>query len=312
VLTGHASLFADLDVDVRPDAPLGSLTWYGVGGHADLLVSPASVEALQTLAKRCARSGIPLRIFGSGANLLIADEGTDGIVVRLDHETFRGVRFNPRGAERVLKAMAGADMQKTMMDATRRGLAGLGQMAGIPATIGGALRMNAGGAFGCIGDAVETVSCITAGGQLVTYPASELRFEYRRTNIPDPIIVSATFRLEPDDPVALRDRVKEIYAFKKSTQPLGENSAGCAFKNPIDPVTEQRVPAAKLIDEAGLKGLARGGARVSEQHANFVVTEPGATAADVIAVLEEVRRRVFDDAGIELEREIDLWRRGEG
>ncbi|MCP3904375.1 MAG: UDP-N-acetylmuramate dehydrogenase [Planctomycetes bacterium] len=311
MLTGPASLFSDLDVDVKPDAPLGRLTWYGVGGRADLLVRPATIEALQTLARRCARSGIPLRIFGSGANLLIADEGTDGIVIRLDHPAFREVRYNPTGTERLLKAMAGADMARTLMDATRRGLGGLAQMAGIPATIGGAVRMNAGGKFGAIGDAVESVTCITAGGQRVTYPAGELRFEYRRTNIPDPIILSTTFRLEPGDPVALRRRVKEIFAFKKSSQPLGENSAGCAFKNPVDPVTEQRVSAGRLIDEAGLKGLTRGGAKVSRHHANFIVTEPGATATDVIGVMEEVRRRVLDDCGIELEREIEYWRRGE-
>lgn len=304
------SLFSDLDVEVVPDAALGTMTWYGIGGRADLLVRPNSVEALTTLARRCHRSGTPLRVFGGGANLLIADEGVDGIVVRLDTPDFREVKYNRSGEIRTLRAMAGADLARTLMDTTRRGLAGLGQMAGIPGTVGGGIRMNAGGAFGCIGDAVRRVTCITRRGEQVTYDASDLRFEYRSTNISDPIIISAHFKLEPADPIALRKRVKEIFSFKKSTQPLADHSAGCTFKNPIDPVSEERVPAGRLIDEAGLKGHRIGGASVSRQHANFIVTEPGAVAGDVLQLLELIRRRVYEHAGIELDTEVVVWRRG--
>ena len=171
--------------------------------------------------------------------------------------------------------------------------------------------MNAGGAFGCIGDAVRSVTCLTARGDLVTYPASELHFEYRATNIPDPLIIAAALELRAADPIALRRRVKEIFAFKKSTQPLAGHSAGCAFRNPIDPVSEQRVSAGKLIDESGLKGQRIGGATVSRRHANFIVTEPGATAEDVLQLMELIRRRVYEQCGIELEDEIVVWRRGE-
>lgn len=305
----RSSLFSDLDVTVTPDAPIGTMTWYGIGGRADFLVRPHAVESLQTLARRCARSGTPFRVLGSGANLLVADAGVDGIVVRLDDPVFTKLRYNPDGEVDAMQAMAGADMAKTLMDTTRRGLKGLAQMAGIPASIGGAVRMNAGGAYGCIGDSVRRVTCISRQGETVTYDASSLRFEYRATNIPDPIILAATFDLEPDDPVTLRERVKEIFAFKKSTQPLADNSAGCTFKNPYDPVLEARVSAGKLIDEAGLKGTAIGGASVSDQHANFVVTRPGATAGDVLKLLDLIRRRVFETAGLELEREIVVWQR---
>lgn len=315
VLQSRSSLFGDLDVEVTPDAPIGtSMTWYGIGGRADLLIQPRKVEDLATLVKRCSRSATPLRILGSGANLLVSDEGVDGVVVKLDPKfspVFGDVRYNPEGEVHAMKAMAGADLAKTMMDATRRGLDGLTQMAGIPASIGGAIRMNAGGAFGSIGDAVQSVTCITKAGEIVTYPREELQFGYRETNIPDPIILSVVFALMPGDPIALRDRVKEIFAFKKSTQPLADHSAGCTFKNPIDPVSEQRVSAGKLIDEAGLKGLAVGGASVSPHHANFIVTKPGAKADDVLHLLELVRSRVFDHAGIELETEIAVWKRGE-
>lgn len=306
-----SSLFGDLDVEAITDAPIGpAMTWYGIGGRADTLIRPRTIEALATLVKRCSRSGTPLRILGSGANLLVADEGVDGVVIKLDHDTFTETKYNAAGEIHAMRAMAGADMAKTLMDATRRGLEGLSQMAGIPATIGGAIRMNAGGAYGAVGDAVESVTCLTKAGEKVTYPAAEIKFGYRHTNIPDPIILSATFRLQQADPIALRDRVKDIFAFKKSTQPLADHSAGCTFKNPIDPVKEQRVPAGKLIDEAGLKGLSVGGASVSPRHANFIVTVPGAIAGDVLKLLEMVRRRVYEHAGIELEEEIAIWRRG--
>lgn len=304
-----SSLFGDLDVEVTPDAPIGAMTWYGIGGRADALVRPRTVDALATLVRRCARSGAPLRVLGAGANLLVADTGVDGVVVKLDAPAFREVRYNPSGAVDRMKAMAGADMARTLMDTVRRGLDGLTQMAGIPATIGGALRMNAGGAFGSISDHLESVTCITRGGELVTYPRSELKFEYRTSNIPDPIIISAIFTVTPDDPITLRERVKEIFAFKKSTQPLAEHSAGCAFKNPIDPVTEQRVSAGQLIDQAALKGETIGGARVSTHHANFITVQPTATADHVLQLLERMRQRVFETAGIELQREVVVWQR---
>jgi UDP-N-acetylmuramate dehydrogenase len=310
----RSNLFTDLDLDVTPDAPVGPMTWYGIGGRADMLVRPRTLESLETLAQRCHRSGVPLRILGSGANLLVADEGVDGIVVRLDEAVFQRVEFRDGagGDDAVLmRAMAGADLARAVMEAARRGLDGISGLAGIPASIGGAVRMNAGGAYGAIGDVVETVTCLTRAGRRVSYPAAELEFGYRATNIPDPIILSATLRLVPADPVAVRRRVKEVFAYKKATQPLAESSAGCAFRNPIDPVTEKRVSAGRLIEEAGLKGERRGGATVSERHANFIVTEPGATARDVIELLEAIRARVFETAGLELEEEVVVWRRGE-
>ncbi len=312
MLRSASSLFGDLDVEVELDAPIGAMTWYGIGGRADALVRPRTIEALTTLASRCARSGASLRVLGAGANLLVADEGVDGVVVKLDQQTFRDVKYNPDGAIDRMKAMAGADMSKTVMDTARRGLVGLAHMAGIPATIGGAVRMNAGGAFGAISDTLETVTCITRTGEQVTYPKSELRFDYRSTNIPDSIIISAIFHLSEDDPIAVRDRVKEIFSFKKSTQPLAEHSAGCAFKNAIDPVTEQRVSAGKLIDEAKLKGTTIGGATVSTHHANFITVNPTATAEHVLRLLELVQKRVYESSGVQLEREVVLWRRDEG
>jgi UDP-N-acetylmuramate dehydrogenase len=307
-----SSIFADLDVEVRTDAPLGAMTWYGIGGPADFLVRPRSQEALVTLVRRARREGMPVRVLGSGANLLVADEGVDGIVLRLDMPCFTEVRYNATGEVEAMRVGAGADMAKTLNDTVRRGLSGLAQMAGIPASVGGAVRMNAGGAFGAIGDAVHSIGCLSEQGDLRVYPASEILFGYRETNIRDPIILWAAFRLAETDPIALRERVKEIFAYKKSTQPLADHSAGCMFKNPTDTRPDsngERVSAGKLVDLAGLKGCTVGGAYVSQQHGNFIAVRPGARAADIVELVRVVKERVQDAHGIDLHTEVVYWSR---
>lgn len=304
-----STLFADLDVSVEPDAPLARHTWLGLGGPADFLVHPRSAEALATLLRRAKREGIPLRILGSGANLLVSDDGVDGIVVKLDHESFQELRYNASGGIEALRAGAGADLAKTLNDTVRRGLEGLAPLAGIPASIGGAVRMNAGGAFGAIGDRIHSVGCLSESGELRVYPASELRFGYRSSNLPDPVILWAAFRLDETDPVALRERVKEIFAYKKSTQPLADHSAGCMFRNPTDAATGERVSAGKLVDEAGLKGRAVGGAEVSHRHGNFITVQPGTRTRDVVELVRQIKERVKISAGIDLHCEVAYWGR---
>lgn len=309
MLTGGVRLLADLDVEARPDAPIGAETWYGVGGHADLLVSPRSIEAAATLLKRCRRARTIVRVLGRGANLLVSDEGVGGVVMRLDAEPMREWRFNASGPVSRVHVMAGADLPKLIMETARRGLGGLEGLAGIPATIGGAIRMNAGGRFGSIADAVESITVVDRRGEIVERTRDEIPFGYRTSGLDDPLVLAATLRLEQDDPVRLRDAVKSVFAYKKSTQPLAAHSAGCTFRNPIDPSTEQQVPAGKLIDEAGCKGRRIGGAEVSEHHANFIVTHPGASAEDVRRLMNEVRDRVAAHSGIRLEDELVVWRR---
>lgn len=307
---GASRLFADLDVDVEPDAPLGPRTWFGVGGRADALVRPRSVDALQSLVARCHRDGVELRVLGEGANLLVADEGVGGVVVRLDHACFRERTLNRRGGVEAVRAMAGADLAKLILDSTRGGLAGLEGLAGIPASIGGAVRMNAGGAFGAIGDRLHSVAVIDRRGEVAIHPAADLAIGYRRCRLPGPVLLWAAFRLDEDDPVRLRDRVKEVFAYKRSTQPLADHSAGCMFRNPEALVDGVRRGAGWLIDHAGLKGLEFGGASVSRQHANFFTVMPGATASDVLELAATVSARVFDRFGVRLEREVVVWDRG--
>jgi len=144
-------------------------------------------------------------------------------------------------------------------------------------------------------------------------PREEIDFGYRTCGLDDPVIIAATIRLEHDDPVRIRDEVKAIFAYKKTTQPLADHSAGCTFRNAWDPAGETHVPAGRLIDEAGLKGLRIGGAEVSRQHANFIVTHPGATARDVQRLMTEVSERVFAHTGLRLRPELVVWdRAGDG
>lgn len=281
------------------DAPID--TWIGVGGRADALVEPAS-EADLLRAIEQAGDG-PIRILGDGANLLVDDDGADGLVVAT--RLLNGVEWLDGG---LVRAQAGANLPRLITESVRRGLAGLEGLAGVPASLGGAVRMNAGGAFGEIGDAIHSVRVLTPAGDIRTLPRDEIPFAYRRSGI-DGVVLSADLRLTPAEPGPLRARLKEVMAKKKASQPLAADSAGCAFKNPT--VDGQRTGAGRLIDQAGCKGLRIGGAEVSREHANFIFTHDGATARDVLALMDAVAERVRERFGVALEREVVVWRRGD-
>ena len=308
-----SKLYADLDVRVELDAPLAAQTWYGVGGRADILIHPNSVDALATLARRCHRDHIPLRVLGSGANLLVDDDGVDGVVVKLDAEAFSKVEFNADGLVERMRVHGGASMERLVQECARRGLRGIEQMAGIPASLGGAIRMNAGGKFGAIGDAVDAVAMMLPDGEIRVFTRDQLVFGYRETNLPEGIVLWASLRVAEDDPIACRNRVKEIFAYTKSTQPMSANSAGCMFRNPTMP-DGTRESAGKRIDRAELKGTRIGSAFVSPEHGNFLAFDlkaGGARTADMRALVGRVQDAVRARFGVELETEVVFWRRGE-
>ena len=204
-------------------------------------------------------------------------------------------------------AGAGYDLMKLVLKTARAGLGGLEVVAGIPASIGGAVRMNAGGAFGEIGSAVGGVRVVADTGQLDAHDRDDLVFGYRWSNIVEPFIIEAQFELTPGDPVALMRRVKEIFLYKKSNQPMRASSAGCAFKNPVS-VSGGGATAGQLIERAGLKGFTIGGASVSPLHANFVVVDQRSGRADDIkAVIDHVQMVVRDKFGVDLKREVVVW-----
>jgi UDP-N-acetylmuramate dehydrogenase len=292
-----SSPFSGLEEIVEEDKPLARFTWYRIGGPARYFIRPRSVEELQESANRCAENAIPVRVLGLGANLLIRDEGIDAAVFRLDDEFWRRVHYE----NNLVEVRAGADLQKLLIRTVRQGLAGIECLAGIPGTVGGGIRMNAGGKFGDIGSVVHSVEVMDAQGNLFTRTKDDLVFDYRTTNISSPFILGATFELDPDDPERILKKTKEIWMYKRNTQPLNTKNAGCVFKNP------RGLSAGALIDQAGLKGLRVGGAEVSDKHANFVIAHPGCTAADVLNIVKLIREKVFDKNQILLESELQVW-----
>ena len=284
------------------DYPLARHTWYRVGGPAEAFARPRNHDELARLLRRCDDEDVPVRTLGLGANVLVADEGVPGVVVRLDERAWQAVEID---GDRVTVG-GGCDVQKLTLRAAREGLAGLECMAGIPGTVGGCVRMNAGGRFGDFGSRVLSVKLMDGAGRTFERAADDLHFDYRRSGLPaDAVVLSATLDLRRDDPQAVSRRTKEVWAYKRDSQPLNTKnegrSAGCMFKNPPGD------SAGRLIDAAGCKGLAIGGAEVSRRHANFVVSRDGCRAADLLRLSELVMERVADAAGVALEREVQVW-----
>ncbi len=307
---------------VREHEPLARYTSLGVGGPARWLARPRTVEQLMDLVRRCRQEDVELQVLGRGANLLVSDDGVDGVVVRLNAPEFRqvdwahdagpearsgaGRRRRRRGGdsgEVVITAGGGADMSRLVLEAVRRGLSGLECMAGIPGTLGGIIHMNGGGRFGEIADVVRDATVVDSDGQLRTLSRDEVGFRYRGANLGEAIVCRATLALRPGDPTEIRERFLEVWDYKKKSQPLAESTAGCVFKNPPGH------SAGALIDRAGLKNRSVGGAEVSDCHANFIVAKEGATARDVLALIGIIRREVARRFGIDLELEIEVWHR---
>ncbi len=282
---------------VEADVPLANLTSFGLGGPAGHIVHPVEASDLGGILRRALECRVPVKVLGGGANVLVRDDGFDGLVIRLDDDTFRRISID---GERVY-AGAGADLGELVRLCSRLGLAGLEGLAGIPGTVGGAICMNAGGRYGEIGQVVETVEVVEANGRPHRLTRAEVGFAYRHTALGDALVTGATLRLQRDDPAKVYARFKEIWLAKTRSQPMGEHSAGCIFTNPPGE------SAGRLIDLAGLKGLRCGGARVSPKHANFIIGERGATAGDVLRLIDCVREVVRGKFGTELELEIDIW-----
>jgi len=286
-------------------------TWLGVGGVADHFATPRSRDDVCELVREYA--GQSIRVVGDGANLLIHDAGVDGLVVSLAKlREVLIVGTTPGGEESViLRVGAGVNLPKLITKTVRDGLSGLEVLAGIPASVGGAVRMNAGGAFGSMSEVVHAVEAVNPLGEVVRFEHEQLNFAYRHCNLDASLIFTqielALTPVSTDEQPKLRQRLKDVMAYKKQSQPMAESSAGCAFRNPI--VGDVRHSAGKLIDDAGCKGLRSGGAQVSHQHANFIVTGVDCTAGDVIELMRKVRTRVFEHHGVELEPEVVVWSR---
>ena len=289
--------FEGIDSPLQENVPLAPHTWYKVGGPARWFIQPASIEDLQLAARRCVENEIPIYVLGLGANLLVSDHGVNGAVFRLDQPAFTSSDLD----KTTVRAGAGVDIQKLILKTVRAGLAGIECLAGIPGTIGGAIRMNAGVKFGDIGAVVSRVTVMTSEGEIFQRTKDDLVFDYRSTNIAAPFILDATLELEEEDPDLLARRMKEVWMYKRNSQPLTAKSAGCIFKNP------RGLSAGALIDQAGLKGLSVGAAEVSTVHANFLIAHPGCRASDILDLIKIVQQKVYDRTQILLESEVKVW-----
>lgn len=289
---------------IQRDAPLAPFTTFRVGGTADWLVTLNNASELAAVAALAAECGVPLTVLGGGSNVLVADGGVRGVVVRV-----HGGEVTRLAPDRI-RADAGLTINGLVRWTVNRGVAGLEAWAGTPGTVGGAIHGNAHFRGALIGDQVVSVRLLTRSGGTLDVPRQDMEFGYDHSRLhrTREVVVSADFRVGTGDPAALRAVARESLAFRKRTQPLESASAGCIFQNP-DP-RRDRVPdgipasAGALVDRAGLKGAREGHARVSPTHANFIVNEGGATAEDIRRLVRRCKQAVSEHFGVELREEI--------
>lgn len=290
--------FDDFRTTVKADEPLAPLTWFRLGGPAAHLARPTDVAEVAGLLRRARELGLPARVLSGGSNVLVRDEGFPGLVLHLESPVFSDVAI---AGNRVVSGAA-VPLTALISQTARAGLAGLEVLTGIPGTVGGALRGNAGGRQGAIGNFVRSVTVLGEDGEIRTRARDDLMFGYRDSDLDEPVILAAEFELVPEDPEAVVKRMRRVWIIKKENQPYGHQSSGCIFKNPTPEIS-----AGALVEGAALKGTRVGGAEVSDRHANFIVAHPGATSADVLALIEQIRRRVAAQSGYELELQINIW-----
>ena len=283
---------------IIPGAPMSRYTTFRVGGPADVLVDVAAAEEIPLALRAARRAGVPVTVIGNGSNLLVRDGGVRGLVLRVG-SAFSAIR---REGD-MLYAQAGALLSACARLAQREGLDGLAELAGVPGTIGGGVIMNAGAYGRELADVVARVDAVAlSDSKPLAFEGDALGFSYRHSAMMDAnvVVTQVALRLTRGDPEAIAARMEETARLRRDKQPLEYPSAGSTFKRPAGDF------AARLIDECGLRGLRVGNAQVSEKHAGFIVNLGQARAADVLALMDEVKRRVLDKAGVLLDPEVRI------
>lgn len=285
--------------NVRADEPLAAHTTFYIGGAAQWLVLPHGEDEVAAVVAACREAAVPWRMLGLGSNVLAPDEGLPGVTVKLV-DNFASVEVLSGG---VLRAAAGATNADVAEAACAAGLAGYEFASGIPGTVGGAAIMNAGAYEGQFSDVAVEVRCLAPDGTFTVLSAPEAAWGYRTSRMMREgfVVLEVTLLLRPDAPAAIAARMDDLARRRAEKQPLEMPSAGSTFKRPEGHF------AGALIQQAGCQGLRVGGAQVSEKHAGFVVNTGNATAADVLALIAEVQRRVLAASGVALEPEVRLW-----
>ena len=282
-------------------APLSRYTSLHVGGIADSLLYPANLTELQQVIRFCRTEHVPYFVLGCGSNLVIRDGGIRGVVIKLSR-SFRKIKIVGACGNHVsLLVEAGVYLRRLLTYAAERGLTGLEFTSGIPGSLGGALAMNAGSLGGEMKDVTEALTLLTPRGTLREKKSAVLNFGYRSLELsPGSVIISACIRLKKLGRHAVLENIEKNSAWRRQTQPLSLPSAGSVFKNPPGK------SAGQLVEQVGLKGLRMGKAQISERHANFIVNRGGATANQVLSLMEIMQNRVYRETGIRLEREVRI------
>ena len=283
-------------MEVKIKEPMKRHTSFRAGGPADWYAAPETADELAAVCRACQRAGSRFYVIGNGSNLLVSDEGFRGVIIST--EKFQNLEISGKS----LKAGAGVLLSKAANAALRAGLTGLEFAAGIPGSVGGAAVMNAGAYGSEMKNVLKRVTVLSPDGNVLTLDAKELALGYRTSIIPKKgyVVLDAEFSLECGDMEAIRQKMDELAGKRKEKQPLEYPSAGSTFKRPAGDF------AGKLIDEAGLRGFGVGGAQVSEKLCGFVINRGGATAADIVELCRQVKERVFQNSGVELELEVKL------
>ncbi|GGC67240.1 UDP-N-acetylmuramate dehydrogenase [Chelatococcus reniformis] len=293
-VVAEASAVAGLRGTLERSASLAPLSWFRTGGPADVLFTPADADDLALFLAHLP-AAVPVLVIGLGSNLLVRDGGVEGVVIKLGR-AFAGVEVL---AGSRIRAGAAAPDVKVASAAAKAGIAGLAFMRGIPGAVGGALRMNGGAYGGETKDVLVEAEGVSRAGTRAIFSNADMGFTYRHSSVdPGTVFTAALFAGQPGDPAEIAAEMGLITETRAATQPVSTRTGGSTFKNP---------PGAKawqLVDEAGCRGLRRGGAQVSELHCNFLINHGGATAADIEGLGEEVRRRVRDTSGVDLDWEI--------
>jgi UDP-N-acetylmuramate dehydrogenase len=278
--------------------PVCNYASIGVGGRADCLAFPDDPEGLGRLVALLAAHRIPFFPAGNWTNLIVRDGGYRGVIISLKNIRTVSLRQDATGRPAIY-AQAGANLADLVSLSVREGLTGLEFCAGIPGSVGGAVRMNAGAYGREMKDVIHAVVLMDRCGRVGEYPRESLPFHYRRLDLPDgSLVVSATYGLSAGARAAIRERIREILAKRKGKHPLDQKNAGSIFQNPPEG------PAGRIIEAAGLKGLRVGGAQVSEKHANFIVNLGNARAKDITTLIDIIRDKVLTAQGIRLEPEV--------
>jgi UDP-N-acetylmuramate dehydrogenase len=280
---------------VRRQEPLAPRTQLRLGGPAQFYLEPTSIEQLAAILRRCHNSITPVRVLGSGTNLLVRDEGVSGLVLALNQPPFTAVEV--RG--RFVHAGGGAPLSAVIAAAAQRSLAGLEALVGIPGTIGGALRCNAGSKAGSAYQYLKRIEALDLRGQAVTFAADDLSPDLLAGE--DLLVVRAEFELDPDDPADILKRLRKLWIHRKSQQPFSYQRCARLFKRPGNLDVEQ------MLEQAGVHELRVGGASLSERNLNYCIVEEGATARDVLSLIDQIKKAVAEKLGHQLTTYLTIW-----